>query len=89
MNKPFTIPLESHTDFRGSNTINYDSSIASLLPDDFHIVQINTAYSKSIHTLRGLHYQEIPYAQAKLCWVLQGSVYNVGLDLGTGEWIGV
>lgn len=84
MTHPFLIPLESHTDFRGSNIINFDAFLVSKLPS-FHAVQINTAYSETPYTLRGLHYQEEPYAQAKLCWVLRGSVFKVALNLTTGE----
>lgn len=86
--KPSLLSLESHSDFRGTDTINFDSAIASQLPDVFHIVQINSAFSKAPYTLCGFHYQEKPYAQAKLCWVLRGVVYNVGLNLTTGQWTG-
>lgn len=81
---PFILPLESHTDFRGTNTIIFDAAVSSQLPAYFHVVQINTAYSEKIFTLRGLHYQEEPYVQAKLCWVVRGSVFNVALDLISG-----
>ena len=38
--------------------------------------------SKSTYgVLRGLHYQELPYAQAKLVKVIQGSVLDVAVDI--------
>lgn len=38
--------------------------------------------SRSVRgTLRGLHYQAEPHAQAKLVHVLEGSVYDVAVDL--------
>ena len=38
--------------------------------------------SKSSYgVLRGLHYQEFPYAQAKLVRVIQGSVLDVAVDI--------
>ena len=45
-------------------------------------------------TLRGLHYQRPPHAQGKLVQVLDGSVYDVVVDLrrgspAFGEWFGV
>ena len=75
-------------DPRGYNAILYDSFIASQLPSDFRIVQINQAFSIYKHTLRGLHYQLPPHAQAKLCYCLTGSVFNVALNLETGEAVG-
>ena len=51
--------------------------------------------SKSAHgTLRGLHYQKNPKAQAKLVRVLRGEVYDVAVDLRRGaptygRWVGV
>jgi len=38
----------------------------------------------SQHTLRGLHYQH-PYAQAKLCRVVQGEVLDVAVDIRRGS----
>lgn len=45
-------------------------------------------------TLRGLHYQLTPYAQAKLVRVIRGAVYDVAVDIRRGsstfgKWIGV
>ena len=42
--------------------------------------QDNFSYSES-NVLRGLHYQEAPYAQAKLVQVLKGKVFDVAVDL--------
>lgn len=75
-------------DSRGYNAILYDAEIQSQLPEDFHIVQINQGFSIHKHTLRGLHYQLPPHAQAKLCYCLTGSVFNVALNLETGEAVG-
>lgn len=42
-------------------------------------------YSRSVRgTLRGLHYQE-PHAQGKLVMVLEGSVYDVVVDIRKGS----
>src|SRR5918911_1311375 len=56
-------------------------------------VQDNQSYSAKRGTIRGLHFQLPPAAQAKLVRVLQGSVYDVTLDLRVGSptygrWIG-
>ncbi|TDE51281.1 dTDP-4-dehydrorhamnose 3,5-epimerase [Flavobacterium sp. GT3P67] len=43
-------------------------------------VQDNQSFSKK-GTLRGLHYQNPPYAQTKLVRVLQGEIMDVAVDL--------
>ena len=70
---------QSFKDFRGYTSVLYDASVASDL--DFHIVQINQGFSIKLYTLRGLHYQEEPHAQAKLVSCLHGSIYNVAVDI--------
>lgn len=47
-------------------------------------VQDNISVSKK-GTLRGLHYQLPPKAQAKLCHVIKGSVLDVAVDLRFGS----
>lgn len=44
-------------------------------------VQDNHAYSVRVGVLRGLHFQLPPHAQAKLVWVVRGSVLDVAVDL--------
>lgn len=56
-------------------------------------VQDNQSYSVKRGTIRGLHFQLPPAAQAKLVRVLRGSVYDVAVDLrvgspGYGRWVG-
>jgi dTDP-4-dehydrorhamnose 3,5-epimerase len=48
---------------------------------DFNIVQTNRSISKQKHTIRGLHYQISPMAQAKLITVLSGSIIDVIVDI--------
>ncbi len=46
----------------------------------YNFIQDN--HSKSAYgVLRGLHYQNVPYAQAKLVRVVEGSVLDVAVDL--------
>ena len=56
-------------------------------------VQDNESFS-SQNTLRGLHFQKPPFAQAKLVRVLEGAVWAVAVDLRAGsatfgKWFGV
>jgi len=57
-------------------------------------MQDNQAISKKAGTLRGLHFQKPPAAQAKLVRVTRGSVYDVAVDIRPGsptygQWAGV
>jgi dTDP-4-dehydrorhamnose 3,5-epimerase len=56
-------------------------------------VQDNQAGSTK-NVLRGLHYQNPPYAQSKLIRVLQGAIWDVAVDIRKGsptygEWYGI
>lgn len=58
------------------------------------MVQLNTAFSHRRGTLRGMHYQEVPYAEAKCVRCTRGSIYDVIIDLRPesatrGQWYGV
>lgn len=48
-------------------------------------VQDNTSLSREPGTVRGLHYQLPPTAQAKLVTVLRGAVYDVAVDIRRGS----
>jgi dTDP-4-dehydrorhamnose 3,5-epimerase len=48
-------------------------------------VQDNQSLSRQAGTVRGLHFQTPPFAQAKLVRVLRGSVYDVVVDLRVGS----
>ncbi len=45
------------------------------------IAQANLSFNTKKGTLRGMHFQEHPFAEAKLVQCLQGSVYDVIIDL--------
>jgi dTDP-4-dehydrorhamnose 3,5-epimerase len=48
-------------------------------------VQENAAYSSAAGTLRGLHYQAEPMAQAKLVTVVAGAIFDVAVDIRCGS----
>lgn len=45
------------------------------------IVQCNISFNKKRGTLRGMHYQAAPYAEAKLVRCTMGAIYDVIIDL--------
>jgi dTDP-4-dehydrorhamnose 3,5-epimerase len=49
------------------------------------VVQCNISYNKLRGTLRGMHYQLPPYAEAKLVRCTRGSVFDVIIDLRPQE----
>jgi dTDP-4-dehydrorhamnose 3,5-epimerase len=45
------------------------------------LVQCNVSFNAREVTLRGLHYQEAPFAEAKLVRCTSGAIYDVAVDL--------
>lgn len=80
------------SDHRGSFVETYHEHRYREAGIDEHFVQDN--FSRSIrNTLRGLHFQE-PHAQGKLVMALEGTVYDVIVDIRKGsptfgQWYGV
>ena len=59
-----------------------------------HLAQCNISYNKECGTLRGMHYQKAPHAEAKLVRCTQGAIYDVIVDLRSDshtftQWYGV
>jgi dTDP-4-dehydrorhamnose 3,5-epimerase len=79
------IDLHSATDARGTFTRTFcrKTFIAGGLPDRF--TQCNFVTNPTQGTLRGLHYQTPPHAEAKLVHCVRGAIYDVVLDLRPGS----
>jgi dTDP-4-dehydrorhamnose 3,5-epimerase len=68
------------TDDRGYFFESYNRTKFTDLGINIEFVQDNQSFSKK-GTLRGLHYQNPPFAQTKLIRVLQGEIMDVAVDL--------
>jgi len=78
---PVLVTPRRHGDHRGSFTEVYNRRdfIAGGIAAEF--VQDNHSVSRESGTLRGLHYQLPPFAQAKLVRVAQGRILDVAVDI--------
>lgn len=72
-------------DARGffSETYNPERLAAIGITDAF--VQDNHSWSRDVGTVRGLHFQSPPFAQAKLVRVTRGRILDVAVDIRVGS----
>ena len=75
------------------NQQNFEKALTERGLDIPNFVQDNHSCSQK-GTLRGLHFQKAPYAQAKLVRVVQGRAWDVAVDIRPhsktyGEWVGI
>jgi len=94
LNEAYIIELEEHVDERGFFARTFCVNEFAEEGIDFNPVQRNLSYNKFKHTLRGMHYQESPYEEAKLVSCVRGSMYDVIIDIREDsttldKWIGV
>jgi dTDP-4-dehydrorhamnose 3,5-epimerase len=89
----FLIEPEPRRDDRGFFARVYCPDEFSAAGIDFTPVQINLSRNDKAYTLRGMHFQDPPYAEAKLVHVARGAIYDVIVDLrpespAFRQWIG-
>lgn len=80
-------------DHRGWFSETFKQSLFKENVADVEFVQDNQSYSKTLGTVRGLHYQTPPFAQGKLVSCLVGAVFDVVVDIRVGspsfgQWVG-
>lgn len=81
-------------DHRGYFMETYSTQAFHELGIDTVFVQDNQSFTAKKGTLRGIHFQNAPMAQAKLVRVIRGGVMDVAVDLRKGsptyrQWVGV
>ncbi|MGI9475481.1 MAG: dTDP-4-dehydrorhamnose 3,5-epimerase [Hyphomicrobiaceae bacterium] len=85
---------QKHGDARGFFCETWSRATFAAAGIELDFVQDNHSLSVCPGTLRGLHYQCPPYAQAKLVRVVRGAIFDVAVDIRQGspsfaQWVGV
>jgi dTDP-4-dehydrorhamnose 3,5-epimerase len=78
------ISIEKHEDARGFFARTYCADEFATAGIKVDWVQINTAFNTSRGTLRGLHFQRPPNADAKLVRCVRGAILDVVVDIRAG-----
>ena len=68
-------------DARGFFSETYNRQIFARAGIDLEFVQDNQSLSAEVGTIRGLHFQSPPFAQAKLVRVARGAILDVAVDI--------
>lgn len=74
-----------HGDDRGWFSETYRADLLAEAGIDSAFVQDNQSFSAPAGTIRGLHFQIAPAAQAKLIRVLAGAILDVAVDIRSGS----
>ena len=75
------IDLITFEDKRGFFRESFSKKKLYLLGIKENFLQINHSFNKNSNTIRGLHFQFRPYSQAKIVYVISGSIFDVFVDL--------
>src|SRR5207249_8588446 len=89
-----TIDVERREDERGFFARTWDAEELAARGLDARAVQSSIAYNRLAGTVRGLHYQKVPFAETKLVRCTAGAIWDVVVDLRREsptflEWVAV
>jgi dTDP-4-dehydrorhamnose 3,5-epimerase len=89
----FVIDPERFEDMRGFLARSFSAKEFESHGLNPRIAECNISFSKKRYTIRGMHFQKPPHAQAKLVRCSQGAIYDVIIDLRPEsptfkQWIG-
>lgn len=90
----FIVTPARHGDDRGFFSETWNAARLAEAGHDWTFVQDNQSLSAAQGTVRGLHYQAPPHAQAKLVRCGRGAVWDVAVDArpgspSYGNWFGI
>jgi dTDP-4-dehydrorhamnose 3,5-epimerase len=75
------VDVQEHADERGSFARTFDARLFAQAGLRSVVVQANVSTNRRAGTLRGMHFQRPPHAEAKLVRCTRGAVYDVAVDL--------
>jgi len=81
----FVIEPEQFADERGIFARSFSQSEFEAHGLNPRLVECNISFSRMRHTIRGMHFQLAPHAQAKLVRCTAGAIYDVIIDLRPGS----
>ena len=89
----FIIEPEIFADERGFFARSYSEDEFEAHGIKLRMAECHISFNKKRYTIRGLHFQKDPFAQAKLVRCTQGAIFDVIVDLRPGsptfkQWIG-
>lgn len=89
----FVLHRPVHQDLRGQFTRLFAAEGLAAAGRPTNAVHVNTSTSVETGTLRGIHFQYPPYAEAKIVACTAGAIWDVGVDLRPGsptrfQWFG-
>jgi dTDP-4-dehydrorhamnose 3,5-epimerase len=90
---PVIIKPKRFVDSRGWFSETWNEQVFAAAGVSVHFCQDNQSFSEAKGTLRGLHFQAPPSAQAKLVRCIQGRIFDVAVDIRRssptfGHWVG-
>ncbi len=90
----FIVELEKFEDERGFFALSWSQKAFAARGLNSSLVECNVSFNKKKGTLRGMHYQQAPYGQAKLVRCTMGAIYDVIVDLRESsptmkQWLGI
>ncbi len=81
----FIVELDIRSDERGGFARIFCGEEFAAAGIDFRPMQVNLSRNTAGHTLRGLHTQDIRYAEAKLVQCVRGRIFDVAVDVRSGS----
>lgn len=90
----FVIESQRFEDERGFFVQEWSARELAAAGLDAGMVECNRSFNRRAGTLRGMHYQTVPHAQAKLVRCVRGALYDVIIDLRSDsptfkQWMGI